>query len=278
MSLDQIISNKPKPQKKPKKVAPVKASRSAKPKQIKQPFPQDSGKKKVQKERKQSNGSIFDRLGNNSGNSGGSGTMVTISNLNKDITPRDIAELCRRNGETKRVDMKFDSVGQSLGMAEVTFARQSDAINCVKQFHGVTLDGSVMRVTLGGAGGKENPTNAIIHKQKNVREGLFGTANRDDTSFSVTMGGGRDRTVKVVQPTFGNKGDRNSGKNRNDSRKGNRGNNKNKNGSRGAGNSKKPTTLAELDADMDSYMGVKSAGGKTASDLDADMDAYFAAK
>lgn len=88
--------------------------------------------------------SIFDRVGVVTP----SGTKVIIANLNSNVTAADIAELCGTVGETKRVDVRFDKQGRSLGTAEVLFARQSDAMSCVKKFNGLTLDGTPMKVYL----------------------------------------------------------------------------------------------------------------------------------
>jgi hypothetical protein len=64
--------------------------------------------------------SIFDRLGTTGGNGNGqnsngtSGTKITISHLNQNITTADIAELCGSLGEVKQVEMKHDRHGNPL--------------------------------------------------------------------------------------------------------------------------------------------------------------------
>ena len=56
-------------------------------------------------------GSILSRLGG-SHSTGVSGTAVIFSNLNPDIRASDIAELSGTIGETKRVEMQYDSSGE----------------------------------------------------------------------------------------------------------------------------------------------------------------------
>ncbi len=289
MSLDQIVASKPKvktvaPKSKPKKAAPVKAQRSNKTQVVKQPL-QGGGKKARDNNRPRSAGaqpsvgSILDRLGTSSNNAA-SGTLVTLSKLHKGVTARDVAELCRTSGQTKRVDMKFNSRGDSIGIAEVTFARQSDAINCVKQLHGVTLDGTPMHVKLGSTGGRENPSNVSLHKEKNVRVGLFGTAgdgrgrSNSAGSVRVTVNPRSDHKVKLVQPFNGNKEKGRGAKGPKPKGKGPKG------GNRAAA---KPKSAADLDAEMDAYHGGSKAAAAPAAavssaDLDAEMDAYMANK
>lgn len=71
--------------------------------------------KKQIKEHFQIKPSVFDRLGTTSNNTNGiSGTKITISNLNKNVTSSDLAELCGSVGEVKQVEMKHDHRGISL--------------------------------------------------------------------------------------------------------------------------------------------------------------------
>jgi RNA recognition motif-containing protein len=94
--------------------------------------------------------SILDRLGNQETAKPlrASGTSVTISNLNPDITAQDISELCATVGSVKSVMMQFDSAGRSTGTAEVVFERRSDAMTCVTKFNKVNLDNTPMSVSL----------------------------------------------------------------------------------------------------------------------------------
>lgn len=281
LSLDQIMATKPKPAKakkvkavvKAKKNTPVKAKRATKDK-VSRPAPvkKPSFRLTAVKAPAVASASIFTRLGNPGNSKGPSGSLVVISKLNRDITASDIAELVGRSGETRRVELKYDSNGRSVGMAEVLFAKQSDAVGCVKLLNGVTLDGRAMEVKLANKGNG----GATVVQRDNVRVGLFGTA----------AGGGRrnsrDQQVKLVQPFNGNNkpkqnggisGRRNSndsGKSKGDTRKGGRGGAGAGASDRGAG---KPKPKAKAPRAPRAERPTKSS-----ADLDAEMDAYMATK
>lgn len=61
------------------------------------------------------NSSIFDRLGTSSAStSESSGTRITISQLNRNVTINDVTELCSSIGEVKQVEIKHDRFGNPL--------------------------------------------------------------------------------------------------------------------------------------------------------------------
>jgi hypothetical protein len=290
LSLDQIMASKPKPTKvkatkkakpavKAKKNTPVKAKRATKEKTGRSgpPIKKPNFQLTAVKAPKIASASIFTRLGNGAvANNGPSGSLVLLSKLNRDITASDVAELVGRSGETRRVELKYDNNGRSLGMAEVLFAKQGDAVSCVKLLNGVTLDGRAMEVKLANKGGnKPNPSTVVVQRGGNVRVGLFGTAGGN--------GGGRrnsgNQKVTLVQPFGnnngkpkggnGNNGRRNSndsGNSRGDSRNGGR------NGS--AGGERKPKAPKAKPARAPRT----EKPVKTSADLDAEMDAYMASK
>lgn len=130
--------------------------------------------------------SIFERIGNGtkpgSASSHSSGTSVTISNINNDVTLADLSELCGAVGEI--LGATFNLTAQKAKkIANVIFARRSDALTFVQKFHNLPLDGVPLSVCLTGDNGKENPFNPVIansattsgNDSKNVRAGLFGT-------------------------------------------------------------------------------------------------------
>ena len=159
---------------------------------------------------------ILNRLGNNAV----SGTSVMISNLNTDILPSDISELCVTIGSVKSVNFQFDAQGNSAGKAEVTFAKRSDAVSCVQKFNGVPLDGRPMEVKLSGdiptiipsvvtsnmmgQSMKMNmpSTNFMVQQSTsgpNVRAGLFGTAlGYDGEVRERNNGGGGNRSAGTL--------------------------------------------------------------------------------
>ena len=133
--------------------------------------------------------SIFERIGNVSNStkdSINSGTAVTISNINNDVTLADLSELCGAVGEILGASFEL-TAPKSKKIANVRFARRSDAISFVQKFHNLPLDGIPLNVCLTGDHGKENPFNPIsatsssletkgpTREPKNIRSGLFGT-------------------------------------------------------------------------------------------------------
>jgi hypothetical protein len=58
-------------------------------------------------------------------------------------------------GEIKSVEFASELPNKKQG--KVLFAKRSDAIACVKKFHGLTLDGRPMDIKLMGENGKDNP-------------------------------------------------------------------------------------------------------------------------
>ena len=134
--------------------------------------------------------SVFDRLGTvDSVRKDVSGTKVAISGLTSAVTTTDITQLCESIGEVKNVLKKSNS-------ADVVFARRSDAMSAIKKFHGLTLDGVAMKVTLAGERGKPNPfdpnaepsEDAGDRRGGNVREGFFGTRGGGNEDVAIDYG------------------------------------------------------------------------------------------
>ena len=95
--------------------------------------------------------SIFERIGTKKAATTGpvvSGTSVTISNLNGEISIADLSELCSTIGEVKSVDLDIVSRPGAKKSGRVLFARRSDAVTCVTKFNGLTLDGTPIRLFL----------------------------------------------------------------------------------------------------------------------------------
>lgn len=144
-----------------------------------------------------------------------SGTSVTISNLNSNITTEDMTELCTTVGEIKEVTWEPSRKGKKT--AKVLFARRTDAVTCIEKFNGMTLDETPMEVKLTGENGKENPFNPGFElppkfqaNPKNTKASLFGTAldndDEDDDvngtgpTFSITMRSAPVQVERLVQP------------------------------------------------------------------------------
>lgn len=139
-----------------------------------------------------------------------SGVAVIFSNLNFNISQSDIRELCATIGPIgPKIFMKSNS-----GTADVMFDLKYDAIQAVKRFNNLTLDGRPMKVFL-----KDSNTSGAIPAVSQGRAAgpfggrdLFGTRNtrQVNTSFQVNLGGvpapkakkqvaGKEKKVKVVK-------------------------------------------------------------------------------
>ncbi|OWZ14193.1 hypothetical protein PHMEG_00012370 [Phytophthora megakarya] len=171
---------------------------------------------------KKGGSSILSRLGGKDAPS--PGTKILVKNLKFDILEEEVRELFGTVGEVSKAEIVYDRSGRSKGIARVWFTRRSDADKAIKQYDGRTLDGQPMQIAL--------------DSDKNVRNGLFGTAlERDD----------KDVKFKV---SFGGNNDNDQSKGRRNRRRG-RGNDK---GGRGGKESTPSKTAEELDNEMDTYM------------------------
>uniref|UniRef100_A0A0D9WX24 RRM domain-containing protein n=1 Tax=Leersia perrieri TaxID=77586 RepID=A0A0D9WX24_9ORYZ len=79
------------------------------------------------------------------------GTKLHISNLDSGVTVEDVQELFSEIGELKRYSVNYDKDGKSQGTAEVVFARKVDALDAIKRYDGVILDGKPMKIDLIGS-------------------------------------------------------------------------------------------------------------------------------
>uniref|UniRef100_A0A0D9WX25 RRM domain-containing protein n=1 Tax=Leersia perrieri TaxID=77586 RepID=A0A0D9WX25_9ORYZ len=86
------------------------------------------------------------------------GTKLHISNLDSGVTVEDVQELFSEIGELKRYSVNYDKDGKSQGTAEVVFARKVDALDAIKRYDGVILDGKPMKIDLIGSNSEPSPT------------------------------------------------------------------------------------------------------------------------
>ena len=147
-------------------------------------------------------------------------------------------ELFSQVGAVKKAGLNFDQNGRSKGTAEVILARRQDAMQAIKTYNGVKLDGRPLRIELvGGAPGGVTLSSGV------TVTGVRGGGARGG-------GGGKKVVVKVV-PRPGTAKAKAQGA-----------------GAQGAGAKKKkkkaakkpaakaePLTQAQLDAQLDSYKG-----------------------
>ncbi|EEF33929.1 THO complex subunit 4A isoform X1 [Ricinus communis] len=82
---------------------------------------------------------------------GESEAKLYISNLDYDVSSKDIKLLFSDVGELRSQSVHYDKSGRSKGTAEVVFARQIDALAAMKKYNNLPLDGKPMIIELVGA-------------------------------------------------------------------------------------------------------------------------------
>ena len=171
-------------------------------------------------------------------------TRSTLRDPETTIDRRAKQELFSQVGAVKKAGLNFDQNGRSKGTAEVILARRQDAMQAIKTYNGVKLDGRPLRIELvGGAPGGVTLSSGV------TVTGVRGGGARGP-------GGGKKVVVKVVPrpgtakaKAQGAKGAGAQGAGAQGAKK------KKKRGPKKPAAKAEPLTQAQLDAQLDSYKG-----------------------
>lgn len=210
----------------------------------------------------------------------GSGCVISVSNLNGDITNRDIYYVFHRFGPLKRWVVVHDQ-SKSTGQAQVVFEKEDDAMEAKLNLDGIALDDRPMHIRMGSCLGAEvvleekpekisesrmvdldKDLDSIIRRADSMRRGK-GLDERRDTMTKQELDDELDRYRLAAESLRGQK-------------------------VRGE-EAKVAVTAEDLDRDLEEYFGrapprnprvhkvSTEVVGKsvTADDLDRDLDDYF---
>ncbi|CAH9126328.1 unnamed protein product [Cuscuta epithymum] len=177
------------------------------------------------------------------------GTKLYVSNLHHNVTNEDIRELFSEIGELVRYAIHYDKNGRQSGSAEVVFVRRTDAIQALKKYNNVQLDGKPMKIEV-------VPTNPQVPLLPLVN--VVGMKNGKRTVvMNRGQGSVRPRRTGAPLATNWGSGQRDQGGRGGRGRAAAAGRGRAAGGGRGRGGSRKKgsvvTSADELDKELDSY-------------------------
>jgi THO complex subunit 4 len=77
----------------------------------------------------------------------GKSNEIKITNLHPDLTNEDLTKLMNTIGPTKNVEIKYNTHGQSTGVAIVQYESSEDAMNAIKKFDRRLAAGQIINVS-----------------------------------------------------------------------------------------------------------------------------------
>ena len=192
----------------------------------------------------------------------GGSAKLAISNLHFNVTNQDIKELFAQIGKVQKSGLNFDQNGRSKGTAEVVFANKRDAVQAIKTYNGVKLDGRPLQIELiGGAPGGMTLSSGVT---------ITPAGGRRSVTFNGGGGGGRKVVAKVVARPGAKKG---GAKAKAGGAKGAGAKGKPKPKPKPRAKKETPLTAEQLDAQMDAYKGAAAAADAAPADAPAAMEA-----
>ncbi|KAJ2710792.1 hypothetical protein H4R19_003574 [Coemansia spiralis] len=174
----------------------------------------------------------------------GRGTgKILIGNLDYNVTEADLRALFGQVGPVAKASINYGPNGKSKGAGEVTFKNPAHANTSYNKYHNLELDGRKMKIEIVGGGGGVAQTVPMY---------MPAVVAQPARQQRAPRGAGQGRNAA------GNSASSSAAQGAKAGTRGRRGG-----GRRSTGDAEKrgPTTAAELDAELDTYMeGVEKSG------------------
>eukprot|EP01111_Echinosteliopsis_oligospora_P011914 TRINITY_DN402_c0_g1_i3.p1 TRINITY_DN402_c0_g1~~TRINITY_DN402_c0_g1_i3.p1 ORF type:complete len:276 (+),score=112.73 TRINITY_DN402_c0_g1_i3:112-939(+) len=176
------------------------------------------------------------------------GFKLSVSNLNFNVTEEDVRELFEAVGEVKKVSIKFDKSGRSVGKATVVYIHKGDAIKAIREYNKRELDKQVMNVEMVETTDIGARQMGKIDKEAKILISVPAGGRGGGRRVTLPGGsGGQGRRLTIGRATARSSHGGSSG----GGRRSGGGGGKGKGG--GKGGRGKPKSAEELDAEMDEY-------------------------